>query len=146
MTRPHEPENDEPRQELDPSLEELRERRSREDPEAAERWERTAPRRRLAEGLIDLRRRAGMSQKQVAKAVGWNQTQVARMESATGPWPTHESLKAYAEACDPNTAIGLVIAHAEPSSLHFDTVVAFGDRSADQQFERLSDKSVDAEN
>ena len=109
------------------------------DPDARGAWEQSAPRRRLADALLAMRRRAGLSQLDVARAARWNQTHVARMESATGPWPTRESLNGYIHACDASATVGLVIAHPEDGTVHIDAAVAFGNQPTDRQFEALTD-------
>jgi transcriptional regulator with XRE-family HTH domain len=127
------------------SASELRERIFERNPEARHRWQRNEPRRRLALALLDLRKRANLTQKQVAEAAGWNPRHVARMESATGPWPNRESLNAYIHACDPEAAIGLVIAHPEGEEMHIDKAVAFGQGPADSLFETLAEDDPDDE-
>lgn len=121
----------------------LRERIFERNPEARRRWERNEPRRRLALALLDLRKRANMTQKQVAEAAGWNPRHVARMEAATGPWPNRESLNAYIHACAPEAAVGLVIAHPEGEEMHIDKAVAFGQGRADTLFETLAEDDCD---
>lgn len=125
------------------SLDAHRRKRFEEKPEAAERWTENTSRRRLALALIEHRRRAQKSQKEVARLAGWNQTQVARMESATGPWPNKHSLEQFVRACNPSATIGIVIAHSEDERLHIDTAVAFGDEVADQEFEQMADSWVE---
>lgn len=112
------------------------------DQKALQDWQNSAPRRRLADALLAMRKRAGLSQLDVARAADWNQTHVARMESATGPWPNRESLNAYIHACDDSATVGLVIAHPDGRTLHIDAAVAFGNQPSDQQFEALTDVTV----
>lgn len=68
--------------------------------------EASAQRRELALALYGLRRRAGLSQAEVAHRMGKTQPHVSRMESATGPFPDGASIEAYAQACD--SAAGIV--------------------------------------
>lgn len=70
-----------------------------EDGELAASYERNAPKRRLALALRSLRKEAGLTQAQVAAQSGLTQSHVSKMESATGPMPTTESLNRYADAC-----------------------------------------------
>ncbi|WP_200341094.1 helix-turn-helix domain-containing protein [Rhodovibrio sodomensis] len=108
------------------------------DPKAREDWDRSEPRRRLADALLAARKRAGLSQLDVARSADWNQTHVARMESATGPWPTRGSLNSYIRACDPSATVGLVIAHAEGEFVQIDAAVAFGNQAIDRSLETLT--------
>jgi transcriptional regulator with XRE-family HTH domain len=125
------------------SVDDLRAEILARDPDAARRWEATAPRRRLSDALLALRKRAGLSQSAVARAAGWNQTHVARMESATGPWPNRDSLMAYVRVCDPDAVVGLVFAHHDGERLQIDTAVAFGNEPSDRQLECLTDTVLD---
>ena len=68
--------------------------------------EASSQRRELALALYGLRRRAGLSQSEVAHRMGKTQPHVSRMESATGPFPDSASIEAYAQAC--NSAAGIV--------------------------------------
>ena len=64
-------------------------------------------RRELAYWLADTRRAVGKTQVDIARAMGRAQSFVARMESATGPWPRHEHIAAFAGAC--GKRMGLVM-------------------------------------
>ena len=64
-------------------------------------------RRELAYWLADTRRAVGKTQMDIARAMGRAQSFVARMESATGPWPRHEHIAAFAGAC--GKRMGLVM-------------------------------------
>lgn len=68
-------------------------------PEAKADWAATAERRALARWLADGRLAAGLTQAELGRRIGRAQSFVARMESATGPWPRHEHLAAFAAAC-----------------------------------------------
>ena len=109
--------------------------------ELAAAWEAGEPRRRLSGALVAMRKAAGLSQRALAEAVGWKQPQVARMESATGPWPTREALHDYARAC--GRTVGLVFVHPRSGhALHIDSAVAFGSGERDQLLDRMADKNV----
>lgn len=77
----------------------LRETLLAEDRELSASYERNAPKRKLALALRSLRKDAGLTQEQVAARSGLTQSHVSKMESATGPMPTTESLNRYADAC-----------------------------------------------
>jgi predicted transcriptional regulator len=67
------------------------------DPEFRRSYEAQKPEFKLAKQLILARRRAGLSQAEVAKRMGTTQSAVARLESGTGS-PALRSLRRYAEA------------------------------------------------
>ena len=119
---------------------ELREQLMREDPALAEAWEAGEPRRRLSMALVAMRKSAGLTQRGLAAITGWKQPQVARMESATGPWPSREALHDYAGAC--GRTVGLVFAHPKSGGMHIDSTVAFGSDAPDHLLDRLADRQV----
>lgn len=86
------------------AMDELRER----SPELDRRIAETEARRKLALSLVAMRRRAGLTQKEVAAAMDCDQAFVSRMESSTGPTPMPQSVQAYAHAC--HAAAGYVFA------------------------------------
>jgi predicted transcriptional regulator len=67
------------------------------DPEFRGSYEAQKPEFKLAKQLILARRRAGLSQAEVAKRMGTTQSAVARLESGAGS-PALRSLRRYAEA------------------------------------------------
>lgn len=57
------------------------------------------PRLQLAESLRAMRLECGLSQSQVADAMGRRLSAIVRLESVNGPWPGHDLIAAYAAAC-----------------------------------------------
>lgn len=53
----------------------------------------------LAHELLTMRKRAGLTQTQLARRLGWKQPQVSTIEKATGPVPEPGRVAAYAAAC-----------------------------------------------
>ena len=53
----------------------------------------------LAHELLTMRKRAGLTQIQLARRLGWKQPQVSTIEKATGPVPEPGRVAAYAAAC-----------------------------------------------
>ncbi len=53
----------------------------------------------LARELLTMRKRAGLTQTQLARRLGWKQPQISTIEKATGPIPEPWRIAAYAEAC-----------------------------------------------
>lgn len=80
----------------------------RESPELDRRLRDSEPRRDLALALVGLRRNAGLTQTELAAAMGKDQAFVSRMESAAGAFPSATSIEAYAQAC--NAAVAYVFA------------------------------------
>lgn len=79
-----------------------------EDEELAASYEANRPKRDLAMALRALRRKAGLTQQQVAERSGLTQSHVSKLESATGPMPTTASLKKYARACGSEMRVSFV--------------------------------------
>lgn len=75
----------------------------------------------LARALTAMRIRRGLSQDALGKRAGWDQSFVARMESATGPWPKRENIARYAEIC--GYEAGYVFGHREDDRFHVDAAV-----------------------
>lgn len=84
----------------------------RESPKLERRLRENLPRHRLALALVAMRRLAGLTQKQVAAAMGRDQAYVSRMESSRGPMPRATSIEAYATACHANA--GYIFVSDEP--------------------------------
>lgn len=76
----------------------------RRSPEFEQRWRETKERRDLSWSLVQMRRSAGLTQNQLAKAMGKDQAFVSRMESATGPMPKAQHIALYAKNCGYMTA------------------------------------------
>lgn len=53
----------------------------------------------LARELLAMRKRAGLTQIELARRLGWRQPQVSTIEKATGPLPEPGRIAAYAAAC-----------------------------------------------
>ena len=68
-------------------------------PELQREWERTAPGRAVAAALAELRRGWGLSQSEVARAAGWDQAFVSRLEAGRGSTPTLETIARYVRIC-----------------------------------------------
>ncbi|CAN5669440.1 MAG: helix-turn-helix domain-containing protein [Actinomycetota bacterium] len=88
--------------------EELRAQRSADDPEAHEAYEQARIDFELAQLAYDLRKRAGLTQKELAARMGTTQSAIARLEGG-GTTPTIELLKRLGEA----TGTKLVLAVGE---------------------------------
>lgn len=110
------------------------------DPAFVRRWRQNKPRRRLSMVLISMRKNANLSQRRLGEDLGWNQSQIARMESATGPWPSPKSLRAFASAC--GVSVGLVFTHPEGESVHIDNAISFGDTEGDLLLEQIARRDV----
>ena len=61
--------------------------------------------RTLALALRSLRRWAGLTQADLAGRSGLSQSHISKIESATGPMPSTETLHRYAAACDARVRI-----------------------------------------
>ena len=71
----------------------------RDSPALDRRLRESEPRRALALALVGLRRNAGLTQSELAAAMGRDQAFVSRMESPVGAVPSASSIEAYAQAC-----------------------------------------------
>jgi transcriptional regulator with XRE-family HTH domain len=69
------------------------------DAELQREWERTAPERAVAAVLVGVRRDRGLSQGELARAAGWDQAFVSRLESGRAGMPTLETIARYARVC-----------------------------------------------
>ncbi|SFQ05317.1 helix-turn-helix domain-containing protein [Tranquillimonas alkanivorans] len=76
-------------------------------PDIGPRAEKQAMKRDLALALRALRKRQGLTQKDVEARSGLTQPLISRMESATGSLPTLETLMRYAEACNGQVTLSL---------------------------------------
>jgi transcriptional regulator with XRE-family HTH domain len=113
------------------SLDDLREELLAKDPKLKEAWDALETKRRLVTSLLRLRRKANLTQRELAERAGWQPSFVSRLESfpRTGEqlfMPDVETLNRYAEAC--GSHLGLVF--AEPKSrgnnLHVSASLGFG--------------------
>jgi transcriptional regulator with XRE-family HTH domain len=113
----------------------------RDDPKLAQSWRDHESRRKLSSILLAMRKESGLTQRQLADKLNWKQPQVARLESATGPWPNRENLRAYTEAC--GRTVGLVFAHPEGrKKVHIDGTVAFGGPSSSVHIDQLAGTDI----
>jgi transcriptional regulator with XRE-family HTH domain len=110
---------------IEPDPEEERDAAEQLSGPTLETWHRSAPRRALSAALRGMRQDSGLSQTELAALIGVTQSDVARMESATGPWPNQAKLAAYAAACGRIAVTGFLRAGdaEEPSSM---TLVKLG--------------------
>jgi transcriptional regulator with XRE-family HTH domain len=69
-------------------------------PRARALWDKSITRRALSNMLRRMRQKRGLSQSDVAKRLGTSQPVIARMESASGPWPSQDRIAAFSNACD----------------------------------------------
>jgi transcriptional regulator with XRE-family HTH domain len=83
-------------------------------------------RRDLALTLFGLRRRAGLTQVEVAARMGKDQAHVSRMESTRGPFPDSASIEAYAHACNSAASLVFVTGGEGPATV---LTVALGEES-----------------
>jgi len=75
-------------------------------PQIAERLRREKPRVRIAAALVRVRNALGYTQQEIASLIETPQSNVARLEKATGNPQTTEAILSYAKAC--NLTLGLV--------------------------------------
>jgi transcriptional regulator with XRE-family HTH domain len=76
------------------------------NPKIGERVREQLPRARIAAALVRVRNALGLTQKDVARLMGAEQPNIARLEKASGNPQTTEALAAYAQAC--GLTLGLV--------------------------------------
>ncbi len=77
------------------------------DPAAREEYDRLAPGFEIASALIAARKRAKLSQEQLAQRMKTTQTAIARMESGRH-WPTMKTITRYAAATGSRISFKLV--------------------------------------
>lgn len=76
-----------------------------EDEELRTSYEAHSDKRNLALALRSLRRWAGLTQADLSGRSGLSQSHISKIESATGPMPSTETLHRYAAACDARVRI-----------------------------------------
>jgi transcriptional regulator with XRE-family HTH domain len=128
---------------VEPDPEEERDAIEQLDGETLAAWHRSAPRRALSSALRGMRMARGRSQAEVAAAMGVTQSDVARMESATGPWPNQAKLAAYAEACGMKAVIGFIEA-GSPDAASTMSIVPLGGTFGERPEETLAAGDLDA--
>lgn len=79
-----------------------------EDPALRASFDANAEKRDLALALRRVRRWAGLTQSEVAGRSGLKQSHVSKIESATGPMPTTETLRKFAAACRARVRIDFI--------------------------------------
>jgi transcriptional regulator with XRE-family HTH domain len=90
------------------------------DPGLRREWERTAPERAIADALVGFRRDRGLSQGELARAAGWDQAFVSRLESGRAGMPTLETLARYARVCDGHARLALASSSGTSTTLDLD--------------------------
>lgn len=68
-------------------------------PRARALWDKSITRRALSNMLRRMRQERGLSQLDVARRLSTTQPVIARMESASGPWPSQDKIAAFSNAC-----------------------------------------------
>lgn len=106
-------------------------------------WRRAEPRRALSHALKKMRGVKGLSQREIAEAIGVKQSDIARMESAAGPWPNQSKLAAYAEVCGMRAVVGFIGMENDELDLQ---VVSLGGSFGEQPEETLSADELDLAN
>ncbi len=86
----------------------LRDRILKASPGLAEQMEKHEAKANLATALRALRKSAGMTQVDVQKASGLSQSHISKVEAATGPIPSTETIIRYARACNARPRIEFV--------------------------------------
>ena len=118
-------------------------------PGLAERWQSLEPRRHLANALVAMRKKAGLTQIELGERTGWNQAFVSRVESVTGPQPSTDTIARYAKAC--GAVAGFVFGEVSRNALEITGGVTLSsesggggedDRNHLGVFERLGPESV----
>lgn len=70
-----------------------------EDPALADSWDRNRAKRDMALLFRSLRKKAGLTQVELAERSGLSQSHISKMESATGALPEIQSCSRYFHAC-----------------------------------------------
>jgi len=117
---------------------ELMQKQLAERPALAKAWDESKSRRDLSAALGRLRRQAKLTQEEVARAAGWDQSFVSKLESATGPWPTQATLQKFAEACQ--GGVGLVFYRESKKGVILEGSLALGTPRVQRSFERALGK------
>ncbi|WP_170566017.1 helix-turn-helix domain-containing protein [Ruegeria atlantica] len=76
--------------------------------------DRNERKRNLALALRSIRKRAGLTQEQVAELTGMKQNAISKLESPSGPMPNTDTLHRYAEACGVVATVGFYGAPVPP--------------------------------
>ena len=133
------------RQNSEPSnnYRQLRDELLRARPALRQKWDASLPKRRMALALVHLRKRAGLTQVELAEKAGWDKAFVSRLESASGGMPDSATLVRYAECC--GAVAGFVFGVPAAQGVHIvDAVTLSGGYGPGSQFERLRETDVEA--
>ena len=113
------------------SFDDLRDELLAKDPELKKAWDALETKRRLVTSLLRLRRKANLTQRELAERAGWQPPFVSRLESFPRAgeqlfMPDMETLNRYAEAC--GSHLGLVFAEPKSrgNSLHVSASLGLG--------------------
>jgi len=113
----------------------------REDPAALKLWQEQRPRARLAAALVRVRRALNLTQDAVAKKMGLEQSNVARIESSEGSAQTTEALTRYARAC--GLTLGVVFLKREQNRYTMVDAAAIDDGpEADKFLRSLGEQKI----
>ncbi|WP_436399493.1 helix-turn-helix domain-containing protein [Roseobacter sp. S98] len=83
------------------------------DPALAESWDRNKAKRDMALLFRSLRKKAGLTQTELAERSGLSQSHISKMESATGALPEIQSCSRYFHACGARLKITPFVDEAE---------------------------------
>jgi transcriptional regulator with XRE-family HTH domain len=112
----------------------------REDQAALKLWEERRPRARLSAALLRVRRGLKLTQSDVARKMGLEQSNIARIEGAQGAAQTTEALIRYANAC--GLTLGIVFLNREDNRYTIvDGAAIDGNPQADELFRSLIEQS-----
>lgn len=123
------------------SMQSVMEEIRRKSPQLDQSIAQSRQRRHLALTLFGLRRRAGLTQTEVATRMGRDQAHVSRMESTGGPFPDSASIEAYAQACNSAASLVFLTAGEGPATV---LTVALGEESeGDRLIEAIQSGSAE---
>jgi transcriptional regulator with XRE-family HTH domain len=113
-------------------LQDLRDELLAKDPVFRAAWEASAPRRRLVTALVRLRRKADLTQQELAAKAGWERAFVSRLESlprdrVSLALPDLATLARYAEACGCELALVFGQPRARAGELEVTAAVSLSD-------------------
>jgi len=105
------------------TLADLREKFAREDPEFQKAWEALEVKRKIVAILLRLRKKANLTQRELATRAGWDPAFVCRLESFPSEgeklyMPDITTLMQYAKACDSDLSLMFSEPKGRGSSLH----------------------------
>lgn len=120
------------------TLADLREQIAAEDPEFRKAWEALELKRKVVTGLLHLRAKANLTQKELAERAGWDPAFVCRLESFPREgeklyMPDLKTLMQYAEACDSELSMMFSEPKGRGSDIHIIETLAL---SASERLQR----------